>query len=82
MMMPMALRALRTHLAGLCAVYRAQRKIRFRLRRCRNLMSLLRLTTFIHYHNKIAVNASHVRLLSTKLVVASRAPRALRRVVL
>ena len=37
---------------------------------------------FILYHNKIAVNASHVRLLSTKLVVASRAPRALRRVVL
>ena len=78
--MLLAVCILRTRFAGLCAIRRAQRQIRFRLRRRRNTTSPPRLATFIYLHNVTAA-INRVPPLRTRLVAASLVHRAPRRVV-
>lgn len=73
-------RTLCTRLAGHRTTRRAQRQIRFRLRRCRNTTSPPRLVNFIYHHNTIAAT-SRAPPLRARFVAASRALRVLRRVV-
>ena len=79
-MMPPAVCALCTHLAGLCAILRAQRQIRSPLRRSRNTTSSPRLVISIYPHNTPAAT-NRVPPPRARFVAASLVHRAPRRVV-
>lgn len=73
------MRIVGARLAGLCAIHRAQRQIRYPLRRRRNTASSPTLVISIYPHNHIAA-INRVPPLQARFVAASRAPRVPRRV--
>ena len=75
------MRIVGARLAGLCAIRRAQRQIRYSLRRRRNFTSSPMLVISIYPRNHIAA-INRVPPLQARFVAASRAPRVPRRVAL